>query len=246
MGSEAQGTPARRYEGVPGLSSGEAGQILPPGAVRTGDMNQYPAANPYAPPQQFPVGAPAYAQAPYAAAPSAHVEGKLLVAANGSALPAMCLKCGGPAQHWRAQRYQYTPPWAFFFFGWLGVLIFSKRSSFQVPVCQEHQAAWKKWNLIAGLSWIPGVLFWAIGAAVGDDVGAVLLLVGTVVFFAGLFAALIVRSRKIVMPRKIDKTHTWLRGVHPTVLDAVAMPQPDPRAYAMAQPPQAPYGAYPS
>ena len=207
-------------------------------------MNQYPVAtNPYAAPQH-PAGPPAYGQAPYGA-PSAHVQGKLLVAANGSALPAMCLKCGGPAQHWRAQRYQYTPPWAFFFFGWLGILIFSKRSSFQVPVCLEHQATWRKWNLIAGLSWRPGIVLFIAGAAIGDDAGGVMLLVGTGLLFVGLIAALIVRSRKIVMPSKIDKTHSWLRGVHPTVLNAVAMPQPSvPQAYAMGQ--QPPYGAYPS
>jgi hypothetical protein len=210
-------------------------------------MNQYPATNPYAPPQA-PMGAPAYAQGPYAAAPSTcHVEGKLLVAANGSGLPAMCLKCGGAAQHWRAQRYQYTPPWAFFFFGWLGILIFSKKSSFQVPLCQEHLADWKKWNLIAGLSWIPGVLLWVIGAAVADaagGLGGVLLLLGTLVFFVGLIGTLIVRSRKIVMPSKIDKTYSWLRGVHPTVLAAVATPPAtNPGAYPM---PQAQYAGYPA
>lgn len=183
-----------------------------------------PAMNPYAPPQaQY---------APYAAQPgagqqvNAHVEGKLLVAANGSALPAMCLKCGNHPTTWRAQKYQYTPPMAIFFLGWLGILIFNKKSQFQVPLCEQHRADWKKWNVIAGLSWVPGVLFWILGGAIGGDVGAIMLLVGTLVFFVGLIGALIVRSFKIVMPSKIDKTHSWLRGVHPNVLAAVSQQRP--------------------
>jgi hypothetical protein len=210
-------------------------------------MNQYPVAtNPYAPPQA-PM-APSYPQqAPYGqAVPDVRVEGKSLVAANGWALPGVCLKCGAHPTHWRAQRYQYTPPWAFFFFGWIGVLIFSKKSSFQVPLCEQHRAEWKKWNLIAGLSWLPGVLMWVVGFVLASGggsaaaAGGMFLLLGTLVFFVGLFTALILRNRKTVMPSKIDRTHTWLRGVHPMVLQAVAMPQV-PQGYA---PVQAPYGGY--
>jgi hypothetical protein len=216
-------------------------------------MQSYQAPNPYAPPQA-PFAPPYGAAIPSGAPVSAHVEGKLLVAANGSALPAMCLKCGGSPQHWRSQKYQYTPPWAFFFFGWLGALIFSKRSAFQVPVCDQHQAEWKKWNLIAGLSWLPGALLWVVGALVsGADggVGAILLLLGTVVFLVGLFTALILRNRKIVMPSRIDKTHSWLRGVHANVLHAVASgqgapaPQP-PQGYGVQGQPYAPYPGYPA
>jgi hypothetical protein len=208
-------------------------------------MNQYsaPNPNPYAPPQA-PMMAPAHGAGPYGAAPSAHVEGKLLVAANGSPLPAMCFKCGGHPAHWRPVKYQYTPPWAFFFLGWLGILIFSKRSSFQIPLCEQHRAEWKKWNIIAGLSWIPGAILWMLGAVVAGvsgDVGAVLLLLGIPVFFVGLITCLILRSRKIVMPTKIDNMQSWLRGVHPTVLQFVANPQ----AYAAPQPvPQVPYAGY--
>jgi hypothetical protein len=190
-------------------------------------MNQYPGANPYAAPQA-PIGG-GYAPGPYGAqGVSAYVEGKLLVAANGSTLPPMCLKCGQPPTFWRPQAYQYTPPWAFFVLGWIGLLIFSKRSSFQVPVCEEHRALWKKWNLIAGLSWIPGTLFFILGAMLMDSdggVGAVLFLLGMAFFFVGLFTALIMRNQRIITVTRIDKVQTWLRGVHPNVLQAVAASQ---------------------
>jgi hypothetical protein len=194
-------------------------------------MNQYPGHNPYAPPQA-PVANAGYGPGPYGP-PSARVEGKLLVAANGSPLPAMCLKCGGQPTHWRPQNYRYTPPWAMFM-GWIGLLIFSKKSNFQVPLCEQHRASWKKWNLIAGLSCLPGVLLCVLGLALtgeSSDAGAGLFIVGLLSFLVGLIGTLIVRSRMIVMPTKIDKTHSWLRGVHPTVLQFVSAPQM-PQAYA--------------
>ena len=198
-------------------------------------MNQYPGHNPYAPPQA-PVGNAAYGPGAYG--PPSRVEGKLLVAANGSPLPAMCMKCGAHPTHWRAQNYRYTPPWAMFI-GWLGMLIFSKRSTFQIPLCETHRVVWKKWNLISLLSCFPGVLVGVIGliaTSSDSDAGALIFFFGIVLFFIGLMVTLIIRSKKIVFPSKIDKTHSWLRGVHPTVLQYVAMPQA-PQGY----PQQAPY-----
>jgi hypothetical protein len=207
-------------------------------------MNQYPGysgVNPYAAPQA-PVGVPAYGPGPGGVhGASAYVDGTSLVAPNGSTLPAMCLKCGQQPTQWRQQAYQYTPPWAFFVLGWIGLLIFSKRSSFQVPLCQEHGATWKTWNLIAGVSWIPGVLFLVLGAMLSDGdsgVGPGLIIAGTLLFLVGLFTALILRSRKIVNATRIDKTYSWLRGVHPSVLQVVASGQ---GAYPAAPSPY-PYG----
>ncbi len=214
-------------------------------------MNQYPAPNPYAAPQA-PMGvAPGAYYAPQGAhATGARVEGKLLVAPNGAPLPPMCMKCGAPPTHYRAQKYQYTPPWAFLFLGWIGILVFSKRSSFQVPLCETHRASWSRWNLIAGLSWIPGAVFWGLGAALADDdggVGGLLILVGTLLFFVGLFTALILRMRQVVTPTKIDDAYSWLRGVHPVVLQAVSTPGPVavPQGYAPTPTGYAPYAGYP-
>jgi hypothetical protein len=197
-------------------------------------MNQYPGHNPYAPPQA-PVGNQAYGPGP--TGPSVYVQGKLLVAANGSALPAMCLKCGGHPTHWRAQNFRYTPPWARLI-GWLGYLVFSKKSSFQIPLCEGHRAAWKKWNLIAGLSSIPGILLLVVGGAVmgaDSDTGSVIFMIGMAVLLVALIGSLIIRGRRVVMPTKIDKTHSWLSGVHPTVLQFVASPPPPP-GYPMQEP----------
>jgi hypothetical protein len=63
-----------------------------------------------------------------------------------------------------------------------------------------------------------------------------------VLFFVGLLTALIVRTQRIVVPSKINDTSSWLRGVHPTVLQAVEAPMmanyAQPSGYA-------PYPGYP-
>jgi hypothetical protein len=205
-------------------------------------MNQYPGPNPYAAPQAPAMNA-GYAQAPYAASPAVRVEGPLLVAANGAGLPAMCLKCGGPPHQWKAQKYMYVPAWARMM-GWLGVLIFSKKASFQLPLCNDHRAEWKKWNLIAWLAIVPPFLLWIIAmAAIGmdSDAGPILFFAGLLMLLADLITVVMLRNKKIVTASKIDKTHAWLKGVHPTVLQFVSNPQ-GPQGYA--QPQYAPQGGY--
>jgi hypothetical protein len=153
------------------------------------------------------------------------VQGKLLVAPNGAPLPPMCLKCGGQPTVWRPVRYQYTPPLALYFLGWLGIVLFTKRSSFQIPLCEQHRATWVKWNWFAGLSWLPGLFLCVLGggvSAVSDDLGGVMIVLGTITLLVGLIVGLVVRSFKIVMTTKIDATQSWLRGVHPSVLQAVS------------------------
>jgi hypothetical protein len=130
--------------------------------------------------------------------------------------------------------------------------VFSKKSSFQIPLCEQHLASWKKWNLIAALSAIPGILLLVVGGAVmgsDSDAGSVVFLLGMAVLLIGLIGGLIVRGRKVVMPTKIDKTHSWLSGVHPSVLQFVAVPQAPPgcpvqQPYAQQQP-QYPYPGRP-
>lgn len=211
-------------------------------------MNPYAAQNPYAAPQApvMPAGyAPAFSPA--------RVDGKNLVVANGSTFPAVCLKCGTMhAVGWRDQKFQYVPRWAVLFAFWIQMLV-AKRSRFQLPLCQPCGARWKKWNLMAGLSWLPGAGIWLLGGiasgAGADDAGGVLFLVGTLVLLAGLVTALVLRNRHIIAPAKIDKTHSWLRGVHPTAMQAATSMQPYPQQPMMPQgyyPPQPQAGyAYP-
>jgi hypothetical protein len=195
--------------------------------------------NPYAPPQ-----APPYPQHPqqhyYQQAPAdVRLEGDVLVAANGTVLPDVCVKCG--VRHGldrRHQKFQFVPYWARFF-GPLIQLIVMKRSEFSLPICQTCHGQWKKWNLIAGLTWVPFLLIMFAGFGL-EDVGPVLALVGFVGMLVALITTLIIRMKYIVVAKKIDKTHSWLGKIHPQALEVIVTPhapptQPAPYAYAPAQ-----------
>ncbi len=187
-------------------------------------MNQYPQPNPYAPPQVQNLSNP-LATGPMAA----RVEGNLLVVANGSMLAPLCLKCGErQGLTWRDQKFMFVPPWARLF-GALIQVIVAKRSRFSLPLCPQCTREWRTWTLLAALSWLPGVgvvILGGVVAALGSgDVGVALVLGGFVIMIGVLIAALVLRTKRIVVAAKIDKTHTWLRGIHDRVLQAIAMGQ---------------------
>jgi hypothetical protein len=177
--------------------------------------------NPYAPPQAatLPVGSVATA--------AARIEGPALVVTNQATFPPVCLKCGGVnAIEWRDQKFMYVPPWARFLGGLLQ-MAFAKRSRFQLPVCPPCHRQWKKWNWVMWL-WIPGLVVAVAGASLtGSDsgnLGPAVLFGGMVLAGAGLvglIAAMATRGKRVVYVTKIDKTHSWLRGVHETAMQAV-------------------------
>lgn len=204
-------------------------------------MNPYAAQNPYAAPQA-PVMPAGYAPG----VSPVRVEGNLLVAANGSGLPAVCLKCGSThGIGWRDQKFRWVPRWAVLFGALIQAMV-AKRSRFNVPLCPPCTARWKKWNLLAWLSWLPGVGLLLIGAVLSgvgaDGAGGVAMMLGFLVVLAGLITALALRARAVVYPTRIDKTHTWLRGVHPNALQTMAAAAAQA---AYAQPTAAAPGSYP-
>ncbi len=153
-----------------------------------------------------------------------HMDGDALVVPNGAAFTQVCLKCGTTrALENRHQKYMYVPMWARFF-GPLIQLIFRKTSEFYLPVCNACNATWKKWNVIAGVSSIPGLLIMLMGLAIGDDDGGMIALVGAGVLLVALVIALVMRLKYVVGARKIDQDRTWLTRIHPTALDMIMRP----------------------
>lgn len=188
-------------------------------------MNQQPY-NPYAAPQQQQYAQPqGYNPAAVAAPMNVRQEGDALVLANGQMLPEVCLKCG--VRHGierRHQKYMFVPMWARFF-GPLIQMIFAKRSEFYLPLCAQCNGAWKKWNIITAVSWLPGLLFMFLGMAIGDDIGGALAGIGFLVMLVGLIVALIIRLKYVVAVSKIDSTHSWMTKLNPTALQFILNPQ---------------------
>lgn len=212
---------------------------------------QYPAQNPYAPPQAqiMPAG---HGTTPM----SARVDGTSLVVPNGSAFPPVCLKCAATQGiSWRDQKFTYVPPWARLFGALIQVFVM-KRSRFQLPLCQPCLGTWKKWNLYMWLAIVPPILLCifggVLGAAIDGDLGgtlaAISVTVGILGFLVGLIVVAIQRRKAVVMAFKIDKQFSWLRGIHANALPAILgggqpMPAMAP-AYAPA-PGYPPQGGYP-
>jgi hypothetical protein len=193
----------------------------------------YAQQNPYAAPQQH--AQPSVGQMP------ARMEGEALVVANGAAFTQVCLKCGTThALEGRHQKYMYVPMWARFF-GPLIQIIFRKTSEFYLPICNACNANWKKWNLIAGVSWIPGLLLIFMGLAIGDNAGALFTLMGLLGLFVGLITTLVLRLKHIVAATKIDGNSTWLTRIHPVALNAILNPGTAAPAYTQQPQQQQPY-----
>ena len=190
------------------------------------------ASNPYAAPQ-----APVAGYGAPQGQPMAHVDGVSVVVANGSGMPPVCLKCGNAQGiQWRDANFRYVPPWARFF-GWLIQALVVKKSRFSLPLCTPCNATWKKWTIILALSWIPGLLVLFLGLGLGsidDGLGAAVTMVGLLVMVVGLVVAAVLRNRRTIWAGKIDKTHTWLRGVHAVATQALVQGPAPQQGYAPA------------
>ena len=153
---------------------------------------------------------------------SARLEGETLVVANGASFPQVCVKCGtthGLGK--RSHKFAYVPTWARFF-GPLIQRIFTKNSQFELPICSSCDGQWKKWNLIVGVSWLPGFLFTFLGPAVFQS-GA-MALVGMLMLIGGLVTASILRRKHNLDVDKIDTSHSWIVRVHPSAQSAFVNP----------------------
>lgn len=169
---------------------------------------------------------------------SARLEGETLVVANGSSFPQVCVKCGtthGLGK--RAHKFAWVPTWAKFF-GPLIQRLFTKTSQFELPICASCDGQWKKWNLIVGVSWLPGFLFTFLGPAVFQS-GA-MAFVGMLMLFGGLVTAMVMRRKHTLDVTKIDASHSWIVRVHPSAQTALVTPatlptgSSPPFAYAQA------------
>jgi hypothetical protein len=138
-------------------------------------------------------------------------------------LPRVCMCCGARASHYKTKKFQWFPPWAWFVLGWIGMMIFMKTATMQVPLCEKHKWHWVWTPLFAivGLVAIFALLF--AGVAVADalklDPPAVFIPVG--VLFLAWLIALIVLSVNTIRPTEITDKSITLRGVSPDFIAAL-------------------------
>ena len=179
--------------------------------------------NPYAAPTAAP------AVVPVGSASGLWRENKVLVMHKDAVLPNLCVKSGMAVDQPGIKRtFTWHNPW-------LGLVILvnillylivaiiaSKRATILIPLSPEER---KKRSSGLLLSWLVGlggvVLTIASLVLLSDQRAPTFLIFGVVIgIVMALFGLIFGQTKaRILAPSKITKTHVWLKGVHPTILD---------------------------
>jgi hypothetical protein len=151
-------------------------------------------------------------------------DGKTLVMSKYARLPSRCLKCNAPATNRSRRTITWHHPaylllWLLGPICWLVYLIVAigivnQSARIEVPVCERHRARRFGGTLVAWLSALSGVALWFVAAYVEGL--ELLVVLGWVLFLFGVFFGLF--WVRVLVPRRIDKTHIWLGRISPLYL----------------------------
>jgi hypothetical protein len=194
-----------------------------------------------APPQRVRQGDDAADIDPYAAPRSARIVGgpafpgfgeprggywrseRLLVMERGAELPARCVRCNAPANERIAKTLYWHNPWLYLLLvAWvlylLTALVTRKRARIAAPLCPQHLKRRRAW--ITG-SWTAVVASIVVTYAVagGSSDREWLYVPCAVAFIGGLVTAVL--AHRILVPKRIDDLHVWLKGAAPEFLNSV-------------------------
>jgi hypothetical protein len=200
----------------------------PPGAAPPARQAAVPAAaasvDPYAAPRSTRiVGGPAF---PGFGEPQGGCwrSERLVVMERGAELPERCVRCNAPARERITKTLYWHNPWLYLLLvAWLlylvTALLVRKRARIAVPLCPRHL---KQRRTVIAASWLAvlagfAMIFVAAGVA-SDDI-AWLFPVAGLTMLSGLFAS--VFAHRVLMPKRIDDRHVWLRGAAPEFLNSL-------------------------
>jgi len=146
--------------------------------------------------------------------------GKILVARDGAALPARCVKCGVDVSSPLISRKVYWhSPWLYLlvlvniFVYVIVALIVRKQARLEIAVCDSHRSR-RRLAIIGGVLGIAGGLALAITGI--QNLGPEWVLVGFLVVIAGLIVA--GRVGAYLVPRRIKEGVVWVNGAGPDFL----------------------------
>jgi len=145
-------------------------------------------------------------------------DGKILVMVKIARLPSRCVKCNAPTTNRLKRSLSWHNPALYLMIFFPGLLFYvivasivRKTAKIEVPLCEEHRARRSKGILIAWLISLAGIAL-CFAPAFGNDERLVGLVVAGVAMIIGgmIFGSL--RSQ-VVVPKKIDATHVWLKKI---------------------------------
>ncbi len=217
-----------RYGGGPRRSSpAETGPFAPPPLPSSGES-----LNPYAPPQSNVQSTVERPMGQMFSAAGVWRTGDLLVMQKGALLPNRCLICNQPASVQFPKKMYWHTPWLYLlillnlFIYLIAALIARKKADVVLPLCGEHARKRKRAATSASLLMVFGfalMLGSCTQVQANEDlflsllaIGFLLLLVGAIVLSVGA---------NLIVPKKIDDYHVWLRKVSASYL-AVLPPAP--------------------
>ncbi|QIF03547.1 DUF4339 domain-containing protein [Roseimicrobium sp. ORNL1] len=150
-------------------------------------------------------------------------DGQLLVTLKNTPLPEACLKCGAPPvkQVKKALSWHHPALYLIIFVGLLIYLILAlclrKTATIFVPLCAECNGRRKRNGLISFLGFAGAlVAFIVAGATLEGDASTAAVLAGVGLL---LFSLIWMASTQLVLAKKINETHAWVKKAGSPFLD---------------------------
>lgn len=185
----------------------------------------------YAPqPQQAYGGPPGYGAPAMTGNGQVRVQNEFLVTFGDSQLAPVCLKCGAHTNgNVHLHSFEWLPMWArvFGYMNRLGRVIarmFMKSQSLSVPLCAPCQSRWKFAPYIPVIGFVAGVaLMFGLSTglrAIDPDFAVIGGSIGFVLLLALYIVGAVISGQRMLKPDKIEQGQLWLKGVHPSALQA--------------------------
>jgi hypothetical protein len=152
-------------------------------------------------------------------------QGKLLIVRARAELPPRCVRCNEPATWTGPVKLAWNPPWIYltFLLSLLVLIIVAlltrKTATVVIPLCETHRRRRAKWRVAAGIIIRAGLLMMGLGWLVSTEAGAIGLGLGILLALIG--AIISSRASWILIPRRIDREYTRLKGCCPEFLDRI-------------------------
>jgi len=148
---------------------------------------------------------------------------RLLVMERGAELPERCVRCNSPARERITKTLYWHSPWLYLLLvAWLlylvTALLVRKRARVAAPLCLEHLKRRRATILGSWLTVLAGVVAFGVAMSSGSEV-AWLYVVGVFALLGGMIAAAF--AHRILMPKRIDDRHLWLKGAAPVFLNSI-------------------------
>lgn len=149
---------------------------------------------------------------------------RLLVMERDARLPDRCVRCNAPAGERITKTLYWHSPWLYVLLvAWLLYLIVAlaarKRVRIAAPLCASHLQRRRRTIAASWLAVLAGIAALFTAAAAGRPDLEWLYPVGILAALGGVIAA--VFAHRILVAKRIDDRHVWLRRAAPAFLDSL-------------------------